>query len=140
LYFFKRILFEIQECKGQQKLIFEEIAASIKEIKKDFYLECQYKKTKGKEFDLKQFGIKPEDIDNNQGKTISANHVKRILKQLNPDCTPEQLLRQLREKIIIKPFKSKFSSKFSGKYYLASIIDYIKSQQNSFTPNRQQGD
>ena len=72
-------------------------------------------------------GSEPTEIKYLQGKTISAKEVKRILKKLKPDSNPEQLLRQLREKDLINPYKSKYSSKLSGKYYLSSILDYLKS-------------
>lgn len=143
LYFFKRILFEIRGYKEQHTIILEELSTSITDkiesnnlliqditsaLRENPNQECPYKDINKKEIDLKQLGIKPEDIENSQGKTVSANELKQILEKFKPDFNSEQLLRRLREENIIKPYKSKLSSKSSGKYYLSSVIEYIKSE------------
>ena len=82
LYFFKRILFEIEDYKEQHKIMLDELAASITNkvesnnlliqditsvLKEKPNQECPYKDINKKEIDLTQLGIKAKDIENSQG-------------------------------------------------------------------------
>ena len=58
---------------------------------------------------------------------VPASVVLDVLKVVSPECTPEHLIRKLRDDGVIRPYKSKYSSKFSGKYYTNSVVEYINS-------------